>query len=82
MTYSPGDVVVIKFPFTDQVGAKQRPAVVVSSADYNVNRPDVVLLAITSQIRHRLGFAEAVIEEWQEANLLKSSVLKPVVFTA
>jgi mRNA interferase MazF len=30
MPYSSGDVVLVPFPFTDQSGAKKRPAVVVS----------------------------------------------------
>jgi hypothetical protein len=32
-----GDVVLVPFPFTDQSGAKKRPAVVVSSSGYNVS---------------------------------------------
>jgi len=31
-----------------KIGAKQRPAVVVSRADYQRQRPDVILLAVTS----------------------------------
>jgi PemK-like, MazF-like toxin of type II toxin-antitoxin system len=41
--YSFGDVLLVPFPFTDQTTGKQRPAVVVSSNDYNFNRPDIVL---------------------------------------
>ncbi|MBS0432139.1 MAG: hypothetical protein JSS21_06995 [Proteobacteria bacterium] len=41
-----GDVVLVRFPFTDQSGQKQRPAAVVSSGAYQRNRPDVILLAI------------------------------------
>ena len=37
-----GDVVLVPFPFTDQSTTKKRPAVVVSSADYNARRPDVI----------------------------------------
>jgi mRNA interferase MazF len=37
-TYSFGDVILVPFPFTDQSRAKQRPAVVVSSARYNTER--------------------------------------------
>ena len=43
-----GDVVLVPFPFTAQSGTKKRPAVVVSSAGYNVNRRDIVIMAITS----------------------------------
>lgn len=82
MTCRAGDIVVVRFPFTDQVGVKQRPAVVASTVDYNANRPDVVLLAITSQIKQPLGFAEAMIADWKTAGLLKPSVFKPVIFTA
>ena len=34
-----GDIVLVRFPFTDQVGHKQRPAAVVSSTNYQRNRP-------------------------------------------
>jgi mRNA interferase MazF len=33
--YGFGDIVLVPFPFTDQSGAKKRPAVIVSSAAYN-----------------------------------------------
>ncbi|MDT0498959.1 type II toxin-antitoxin system PemK/MazF family toxin [Algiphilus sp. W345] len=77
-----GDVVLVAFPFTDQSGTKQRPAVVVSSSAYQRQRPDLILLAITSQVRPRLGFGEALVQDWQGAGLIKPSVLKPIVFTA
>jgi mRNA interferase MazF len=34
-----GDVLLVPFPFTDETGAKQRPAVVVNSARYQRERP-------------------------------------------
>ena len=80
--YSFGEVVLVRFPFTDQRGAKQRPAVVISSDGYNQQRPDLILMAITSQVRPQLGFGEALIDDWQAAGLIKPSVIKPVVFTA
>lgn len=80
--YNFGDVVLVVFPFTDQQGSKQRPAVVVSSAAYQQVRPDVILMAITSQLRASLGFGEALVNDWQGAGLLKQSVFKPIVFTA
>ncbi|MFN7536104.1 MAG: type II toxin-antitoxin system PemK/MazF family toxin [Burkholderiales bacterium] len=65
MTLSFGDVVLVPFPFTDQSGIKKRPAVVVSSNNYNVSRRDLLIMAITSQVRQPLGFAEALILDWQ-----------------
>ena len=79
--FSFGDVVLVPFPFTDQSGTKKRPAVVVSSQGYSANRRDIVILAITSQVRTPLGFGEAMVGNWQGAGLIKTSVLKPVFTT-
>lgn len=46
--YNSGEIVLVSFPFADQTGTKKRPAVIVSSAFYNLSLPDVVLMAITS----------------------------------
>lgn len=81
MAHSFGDVVLVPFPFTDQSGAKKRPAVIVSSSGYNDSRRDLVIMAITSQVRTPLGFGEAMLADWQAAGLIKSSVLKPVFTT-
>jgi mRNA interferase MazF len=76
-----GDVLLVPFPFSNQTAGKQRPAVVVSSAAYNRERLDLVILAITSQIRPTLGLGEALITDWKQAGLIKASVLKPVLTT-
>lgn len=47
--YEFGDVVLVPFPFTDLTTIKKRPAVVVSSADYQRERSDLILIAVTSQ---------------------------------
>jgi len=79
--FSIGDVVLVPFPFTDQSGTKKRPAVVVSSHGYNASRRDIVIMAITSQVRTPLGFGEAMVAAWQGAGLIKASVFKPVFAT-
>lgn len=79
--YSFGDIVLVPFPFTDQSGTKRRPAVVVSSQRYHTERPDLVIMAITSQIRPSLAFGEVSVKEWKAAGLLTASVLKPVLIT-
>lgn len=73
-----GDVVLVPFPFTDHSASKQRPAVVVSTARYNTARPDIILMAITSQLRATAAFGEVWLTDWYAAGLLKPSAVKPV----
>jgi len=79
--YSFGDIVLVPFPFTDQSGIKRRPAVVVSSRRYNTARPDLIIMAITSQARPAGAIGEVAVKDWKGAGLLKASVVKPVLTT-
>jgi len=81
MRYQFGDVVLVPFPFTDQSAIKQRPGVIVSSATYHQARRDLILMAVTSQVRGTGGFGELVVQDWQAAKLLKPSAIKPVLAT-
>ena len=68
-------------PFTDQTTVKKRPAVVASSNDYNANRPDIIIMAVTSQMRSSQYFGDTIIHQWKNAGLLKPSVIKPIFTT-
>jgi mRNA interferase MazF len=81
MPYEFGDIVLVRFPFTNQITFKQRPAVVVSNRAYNSAKPDVVIMAITSQMHSPFSLGEVQINQWQAANLLKPSAIKPVFAT-
>jgi mRNA interferase MazF len=81
MPFDFGDVVLVPFPFTSHTATKRRPAVVISSSGYNLARPDVIVMAITSQVRPTPSFGEVWIDEWQAAGLLKPSAIKPVLAT-
>ncbi len=81
ITYKLGDIVLVPFPFTDQTTIKKRPAVIVSSNMYNKNRPDIIIMAVTSQIHGSGYFGDILIQNWQQAGLLKPSVIKPIVTT-
>jgi mRNA interferase MazF len=77
-TYEFGDVILVPFPFTDQTTTKRRPAIVVSSAGYNRQHPDIILMAVTSHLRPTASFGEVPVVLWNQAGLLKRSVIKPV----
>ena len=80
-SYSFGDIVLVSFPFTDQLATKKRPAVIISSPAYNDARPDLVIMAVTSQMRSSTTFGEVQVGNWQAAGLLKPSSIKPVIAT-
>jgi mRNA interferase MazF len=81
MPFEFGDVVLVPFPFTSQRASKKRPAVVISNRAYGTTRPDLIVMAITSQLRPSPGMGDAWISHWQAAGLLKPSVVKPVFAT-
>ena len=78
--YSRGDVVLVGFVFADESGRKLRPAVVISSAAYQRARQEVVVAAITSNVRRRL-FGDHLIGDWQGAGLLFPSVVAGIIRT-
>ncbi len=80
-TYSFGDIVLVPFPFTDQSTTKKRPAIIISSDQYNRQRPDIIIMAVTSQMQSADYFGDMTISQWQQAGLLKPSVIKPIFTT-
>jgi mRNA interferase MazF len=52
---------------TDQSSAKKRSVVVVSSDAYNRKRPDIIIMAVTSQMRSAAYFGDTDISAWQPA---------------
>ncbi len=75
-----GDIVLLGFVFSDESGKKLRPAVVISSSAYNRWRKEVVVAAITSNVRRRL-FGDHLIMDWKRAGLLFPSVATGILRT-
>ncbi len=71
---------LVSFVFSDKSGKKLRPAVVISSAAYNRSRQEIIVAAITSNIRRRL-FGDHLIAEWKGAGLLFPSVVTGIFRT-
>jgi mRNA interferase MazF len=81
MPFEFGDVVLVPFPFTSQTVSKKRPAIVVSNHAYNATKPDVAVMAVTSQLRANATLGEVWVQEWKAAGLIKPSAIKPVFAT-
>lgn len=78
--YEQGDVVLVRFIFTDETEAKRRPAVILSTSDYHHDRQEAILAAITSNV-DRLLVGDHPIAGWQEAGLLFPSVATGIIRT-
>ena len=72
-----GDVILVPFPFTDQSQTKKRPAVVISSNKYNQTHPDIIVMALSSN----LSEPAIPLQTWKEAGLPKATAFKSVVST-
>lgn len=49
--YKQGDIVLVPVPYSDLTNRKQRPVLVISSDIYNKMTEDIVVVAITSQLK-------------------------------
>ena len=79
-TYSPGDVVLVPFPFTDRAAAKRRPALVCSGRGYNTAARHLVLAMITTR-GHVAWPQDVPVEDLQSAGLTAPSIVRWKVFT-
>jgi mRNA interferase MazF len=75
--YSRGEVVLVRYPFSDLSGAKVRPAVIVSAP--HVSR-DVFIIPLTSRIATLLP-GEFALQEWSNAGLNVATAVKRGVYT-
>lgn len=80
MTYSPYDVVVVPFPFTDRDASKRRPALVLSGEEFNLSHAQIVLGMITSSLQQPWP-SDILIPGWQEAGLSVSCKFRMKIFT-
>ncbi len=67
MIFEPLDVVVVPFPFTDRRATRRRPALVVSSADFNRTHEQSILAMITSAGSD--WPSDVAIQGWRRAGL-------------
>ncbi len=65
-----GDIVLLKFPFTDGATYKRRPALIIN----DFNDGDVIVCRITSQIYKTKN--DIYIDDWEKSGLKLPSVIR------
>ncbi len=51
--YNQGDILLIPIPFSDLTSSKKRPVLVKSNSRYNYNTEDIIVAAITSNLKSK-----------------------------
>lgn len=80
MTYSRFDVVLVRFPFTEKQGHKQRPSVILTNSAFNSNHRHAVTAMVTTA-SNTTWPSDLPITDFVDAGLRLSSVLRMKLFT-
>lgn len=72
----PGDVALVRFPFTELAAAKKRPALVLARTTRSPRYRLVTVAMITSQVEALKLEGDVVLADWQAAGLLHPSLLR------
>jgi mRNA interferase MazF len=70
VNYFSGEIVLIRFPFTDLAQTKQRPGLVLAVTAYSKQLSLVTIAMMTSQIDSPEIKGDFVIQSWKDAGLL------------
>ncbi len=76
-SYSKGEIVLVRYPFSDLSGSKVRPAIIVSPRHTS---QDLFVIPLTSHTA-RLLTGEFVLGEWKTSGLNVASAVKRSLFT-
>jgi mRNA interferase MazF len=69
-SYQTGEIVLLSFPFSNAIGSRRRPALVL----IDTGDEDIIVARITSQMA-QINF-DAELSEWQSSGLLMPSVVR------
>lgn len=78
---SRGDVILVEIAFSGAPGSKRRPAVILSSEEFNTAGIKVVVGAVTGNLTPPLRPGDTLLRDWQEAGLIKPSAIRGILAT-
>ena len=74
--FSPGDVILLSYPFGEGAGVRKRPALVISSSAFNQETGELVVAQITSRVSAPARAGDYAIAEWREAKLPRPALVR------
>ncbi len=74
--YDRGDVILVPYPFGERAGGRKRPALVMSSREYNQATGELVIAQITGRASAPERPGDSNIEQWKEANLPGPAIVR------
>lgn len=80
MTYKPSTIVRVPFPFVDSRASKNRPALVISTEEYNSTHSHSVMAMITSA-KHSRWPSDIPISDLSSTGLSSPSIIRFKLFT-
>lgn len=80
VTYKPYSVVIVPFPFTENIRTKRRPALVLSTEKHQNETGHITLLMITSA-KHSAWSSDYSIDHLKTTGLPSPSIIRQKIFT-
>jgi mRNA interferase MazF len=72
----PGDIILVKFPFSDLETGKKRPAVILSNSSLTNKVGLVTIAMVTSKLEGLKLSGDYKVQDWQKAGLLHPSLIR------
>ena len=73
--FEQGEIVVAQILYSEQIGIKTRPALVISNTKYNKDSEDIILLKITSKSKQTKYDIELINSDLTTGELTKESMI-------
>lgn len=72
----PGEIVLVRFPFSDLESSKKRPALVLSQSNVTARVGVVTIAMVTSKIEGLKFPGDHRLQDWESAGLLHPSLVR------
>jgi mRNA interferase MazF len=76
MMFKQRDIILIPIPFTDLASQKKRPAIVISSDKYNDTSEDIIVVALTSNVKKQDFTIVITSEDLEDGKLKATSMIR------